>query len=207
MQIKQEKLPRRAQADKTRQKLFQTAVALIRSKGYHQTTVDEICREAGVSKGTFYVHYSSKEDIVRDSYYENIGDYVNTHFAQWCLEHPDSSISEQITEFLYLELAFTDAAGYELVCLAYAMNFSSCVPSPSRHLEKRVFTKTLQALVDKGVKEGMFEAGLSAADIFLFVESTVRGIMQSWCFCNASFDIKEKGRIYIDLLLGRLLRK
>ena len=32
-------------------------------KGYHQSSMDEICREAGVSKGGCYWHFKSKRDI------------------------------------------------------------------------------------------------------------------------------------------------
>lgn len=32
-------------------------------RGYHDTKVDEICREAGISKGAFYWHFESKEAV------------------------------------------------------------------------------------------------------------------------------------------------
>jgi AcrR family transcriptional regulator len=31
--------------------------------GYHQTTVDDICRAAGISKGSYYWHYESKQSV------------------------------------------------------------------------------------------------------------------------------------------------
>ena len=50
---------RRLQALQTRQKIFDTALALLVKKGYDRVTVDDICASAGVSKGTFYHHYHS----------------------------------------------------------------------------------------------------------------------------------------------------
>jgi TetR/AcrR family transcriptional repressor of nem operon len=36
---------------------------LIRAQGYAATTVDEICHEAGVTKGSFFHHFKSKDDL------------------------------------------------------------------------------------------------------------------------------------------------
>ena len=36
---------------------------VIREKGYTDTTVDDLCREAGVTKGAFFHHFKSKEDL------------------------------------------------------------------------------------------------------------------------------------------------
>jgi TetR/AcrR family transcriptional repressor of nem operon len=45
------------------QKLLDAALKVIRSKGYSATTVDELCTEAGVTKGAFFHHFESKEQL------------------------------------------------------------------------------------------------------------------------------------------------
>jgi TetR/AcrR family transcriptional regulator, transcriptional repressor for nem operon len=45
-----------------RDKLLQSALKLIRTKGFGATTVDDLCRDAGVTKGAFFHHFKSKED-------------------------------------------------------------------------------------------------------------------------------------------------
>ncbi len=47
----------------TQEKLLKAAMALMLGKGYPATSVDEICDKAGVSKGSFYHAYGSKEDL------------------------------------------------------------------------------------------------------------------------------------------------
>ena len=46
-----------------RTKLLDSAVAVIREKGYSATTVDELCSRAGVSKGSFFHHFDDKEAL------------------------------------------------------------------------------------------------------------------------------------------------
>jgi TetR/AcrR family transcriptional repressor of nem operon len=52
----------RAANPSTRSKLLDAAFAVIRVKGY-TTTVDDICAEAGLSKGAFFHQFRSKEDL------------------------------------------------------------------------------------------------------------------------------------------------
>ena len=47
----------------SRKKLLDASLHIIRSKGYEATTVDDICAAAGLSKGSFFHHFKSKEDL------------------------------------------------------------------------------------------------------------------------------------------------
>ncbi len=42
------------------------AYQCFRDRGYHETTVDAVCEAAGISKGSFYWHYPSKQDVFLD---------------------------------------------------------------------------------------------------------------------------------------------
>jgi TetR/AcrR family transcriptional repressor of nem operon len=46
-----------------RQKLLDAALSVIRTKGYADTTIDELCAEAGVAKGSFFHHFKNKEAL------------------------------------------------------------------------------------------------------------------------------------------------
>jgi TetR/AcrR family transcriptional repressor of nem operon len=44
-------------------KLLDAALHEIRAKGYSATTIDHICHRAGVTKGSFFHHFKSKDDL------------------------------------------------------------------------------------------------------------------------------------------------
>ena len=50
-------------ASETRGKLLDAARDVIRTKGYAGSTVDDICAAAGVTKGSFFHHFDSKEAL------------------------------------------------------------------------------------------------------------------------------------------------
>jgi TetR/AcrR family transcriptional repressor of nem operon len=51
----------------TRSKLLDAARDVIRTKGYAATTVGDICAEAGVTKGGFFHHFASKEQLAKSA--------------------------------------------------------------------------------------------------------------------------------------------
>src|SRR5579863_8421169 len=46
-----------------RDKLLDAAITLVREKGYSSTSVDELCAQAGVTKGAFFHHFKSKDAL------------------------------------------------------------------------------------------------------------------------------------------------
>jgi TetR/AcrR family transcriptional repressor of nem operon len=55
--------PQRQSQSHSKERLLDAAVHVIRSKGYAAATVDDICHHAGVTKGSFFHHFKSKDDL------------------------------------------------------------------------------------------------------------------------------------------------
>lgn len=53
------------QGDATREALLQAARELFGARGYTETSLDDIVRAAGVTKGALYHHFASKEELFR----------------------------------------------------------------------------------------------------------------------------------------------
>ena len=47
----------------TKTRLLNSALKLVRTRGYEATSVDDLCRDSGVTKGAFFHHFKSKEDL------------------------------------------------------------------------------------------------------------------------------------------------
>lgn len=63
-----EEVPHRSLKEKQRQEradlILQAAEAVLAEKGYYDTSMDEIAARVGIAKGTVYLHFPSKEDMV-----------------------------------------------------------------------------------------------------------------------------------------------
>ena len=98
---------RRRSRKQTRQLLLDAALQIFARNGFERATIDEIVREAGFSKGAFYVHFESKEDL----FWEILRQRIEAR-KETLRQALDPSISIAENQRLLLEALF-DAPGRE----------------------------------------------------------------------------------------------
>jgi AcrR family transcriptional regulator len=52
------------QREETRRRVYESALEVFRRDGVEKARIDEIARAAGVSRGTFYFHFRTKDDVL-----------------------------------------------------------------------------------------------------------------------------------------------
>ena len=78
--------------------LIESGMKLFAEKGYHNTSVQEIVTEAGISKGSFYLYFKSKEEFITKSFH-----YFHTELTKRIKKviaenhPPQDSLAKQIT--------------------------------------------------------------------------------------------------------------
>jgi AcrR family transcriptional regulator len=140
-------------SEETRTKILDSAVKLFSNNGYNKASVDDICTEAGISKGAFYHHFKSKQELflaLLDGWLKNIDNAIE---ASKELTAPETFM--QMTEaFPYL---FETAGDGLPMFLEFWLQASrdqkiwEASISPYRRYHK-YFT----SLIKKGVDEGSF---------------------------------------------------
>lgn len=55
---------RAEQKQATRERVFAAALRLFDERGYEETSVEDVVRAARVARGTFYVHFPTKDDVL-----------------------------------------------------------------------------------------------------------------------------------------------
>ena len=127
----------------TRQKLIHSAQVLMLSKGYTATGVDDLCRDAEVSKGSFYHQFSSKEALAVQALSNFYEAGLRTLLA---IDVTDVAPEDRL-------LAFLDAVSkqghdfWKSGCLLGALASEMALTSPALQAEvARLFSQTAQAL-------------------------------------------------------------
>ncbi|EFQ11946.1 transcriptional regulator, TetR family [Enterococcus faecalis TX0102] len=193
-------MSRAEKTELTKTLLFNTSIRLFKERGYADTTVSSICKAAGVAKGTFYVHYESKESIIKQSYYLNLTQFMEQHFVYQPNIKDKEEIKESIIQFLTLELAFAEEMGIETTTLAFTFNLGDSLKGKNLHFSNRNFTKVLYRLIDQLDQE------LDRDYLFHTFESLVRGIMATWCFSEGKFNLMKDGEKMIRDMLESYLK-
>jgi AcrR family transcriptional regulator len=101
----------------TRSLLYETALAQFRARGFDAVQVDDIAREAGVARGTFYLHFQNKEDLLR-TFRESVEEQIRDRLAG--LPEPESprELVRHVTEAL-LSTRASGTTTRELLGLAF----------------------------------------------------------------------------------------
>jgi TetR/AcrR family transcriptional repressor of nem operon len=80
-------------------KFLNSALHVIRAKGYTATRVEDICEAAGLTKGSFFHHFSSKEDMVLSA-----AEHWNTVTGDFFATAPYRSLADPLERLLaYIE--------------------------------------------------------------------------------------------------------
>lgn len=91
-------------------KLIEAGVKLVATHGYHNTSIQEIASEAGVSKGAFYLYFQSKEEFIQTAY-RFFNTQISQRFASVKQENipPKEILEKQLTiliDYIYQYKAF-----------------------------------------------------------------------------------------------------
>lgn len=93
-----------------KEKIVESALRLFRQEGYLNTSVDEIIADAGVSKGSFYHAFKSKEILALEAIEHYLG-----HVSQVLRNGPHLEVDEPL-ERAIAYLQHTEAMATELWC-------------------------------------------------------------------------------------------
>lgn len=94
--------PRTKPEPECREDFLDAALGLFLNKGYERTSVEEITRSAGVAKGTFYLYFRSKGDLLlalRDRFREQGRARLEVLFAD--SERPFGEQVEALVDFAF----------------------------------------------------------------------------------------------------------
>jgi TetR/AcrR family transcriptional repressor of nem operon len=116
MSVESATAPRRGSA---RARLLDAAVDVIRAQGFAATTVDDLCRAAGVTKGAFFHHFASK-DALAVAAAEHWGATTGALFESAPYHEPTSAV-DRVLAYVDFRASLIRGGAAEYSCLAGTM--------------------------------------------------------------------------------------
>ena len=98
--------------ERRRKELLSAAWELFGEKGFDATTIDDITQGVGVSHGTFYVYFSSKEEVLQQLGQELLEDMLA--FARDMLSRKEFSPQERLFRMVKHLLAFHEGQEFRM---------------------------------------------------------------------------------------------
>ena len=182
----------------TKSKIVSAAWRLFYEYGYEDTTVDEIIRESGTSKGSFYHYFKTKEELMGTLAY--LFDEKYTEIWPEVLKI-DNAFEKLIFMNERLFGMIEDSISIDLVARLYS---SQLVTKGEKQFidYSRVYYKLLRNVVSDGQKSGEIRSDLSCNEIVKMYALIERGLLYDWCICGGNYPLKDYSRKSMRNLLA-----
>jgi TetR/AcrR family transcriptional repressor of nem operon len=193
-------------APDARARLLDAALRILREKGYNATTVDDLCAAASVTKGAFFHHFKSKEDLGVAA-----ADHWSTVTGEMFAAAPYHRHADPIDRVLgYIDLraAMIQGAPAEFSCVVGMMAQevfqtrpairAACLASIADHAQT-LEADIAAALIERGVDERV-----TASSLALHIQAVLQGafiLAKAKNDPRAAIDSVDHLRRYLRLLL------
>jgi AcrR family transcriptional regulator len=163
---------REQQAHQTYEHILHTAEQLLFTSSYEELSISELCEKAGVSKGGFYHHFSSKDEIISILIGRQMQEHVYTHIQPLLGKKDAKSLLH-----IYMQ------AGLDYLKNSPKDTLARCWLAISQHGElatshlSLLSFQLLQDILNQGIKEGDFRNDIDTVFYAQFIAASLTGIL------------------------------
>ncbi len=176
---------RESRAQATREKLLEAAIELVNQYGMKYLTVRNICEEAGLSTGSFYNLFDSKDDLVF-YYLQN----VFTSYKQKAEEDASTSSSLEKVALIYrFYIQCVLETGLEFITGLYAANTNPTFNFLERDPESEMVLDRVKDYLIEGKAAGEVRSDVDINTALLRIGVIITGNIYYWCVFEGRIDL------------------
>lgn len=184
----------------TKEKIFQAAKAILKKKGYEELSIKNICEEAGVSNGSFYHHFKTKDDLL--SYYIEEQPSINPDVLE--LPENASEAKEAIIRVYLNYVEYCEELGVEFMAGYYDTKNQAL--NVAIRTERPYPIVTVQNYVERAVGAGKIRLDGEIEGFTTDIRMIVIGNVFEWCLRNGEVDFKGNMRRSLGRYLDSTIR-
>ena len=191
---------RKLQAQRTKERIYQSALQLMEEVGYADTSIAGITQAAGVSTGSFYTYFSSKEDLLLHTFVKSSEIYQKAYDSVADLPFPENLY--QFIQFSYFGL---DQRGKEVM---YGVVTNSLTPDFKAAItdQSRGFYRFIRLLIQQGLDEGKLSPVYDAETYVQLLFTMLIGVEFTWCIHDYSENLPVKAEAAVKALMTGFVR-
>lgn len=156
-------------------KIIDSAFALFEKNGPHVVSIDEIVKSAGIAKGTFYLYFHDKHDLVSKLILDRAEKYLNGISFESGEIEDDGEFCEKLQSYIEYLCKFLEEN--KTLTLLIDKNINICVNAVFESTDSQLFE------LYGDIKNYLLRCGAEEKDLtvkfYLYVELTVASV------CNA----------------------
>lgn len=182
----------------TRGRIIEAAWRLFYRYGYDDTTVDEIIRESGTSRGSFY-HYFEGKDALLSSL-----SYLFDEKYEALMETRDPAMgSFDLLMHLNQELFAMIESSISMDLLARLYS-SQLITRGDKHLleHNRTYYKVLRHIIQEGQQNGELRRDVTVNEMVRVYTMCERALIYDWCLSGGDYSLLQYSRTMLPMFFG-----
>jgi AcrR family transcriptional regulator len=202
--------PRQRRKETRPQELLDAALALFVEKGFSATRAEEVAQRAGASKGTLYLYFQSKEELLKAVIQQNLSQLIaeGGDIAQ-NFEGPTAELLALLLRMWWERVGNTPAGGIHKVMLSEVRNFPEMAEFYAAEVIRPAH-ELLERTLQRGIDAGEFRAVPLHETVHTLIAPLIFMALHKHSFgaCPISGGEMDAGRmiaVQIDLMLHGLL--
>ncbi len=194
------------QSNETSQRILNQAMRIFLEKGYHGTSIDEITKAAGLTKGALYWHFKNKEDLLRRIIDEHEERFLDGMIK--AVKEVEGGVLEKFEKYIRFNSAF--AYYNRELCVSFTTLAAELVgahheiePKIKRSYKK--YQRFLSDLISRGKREKIFKKEFDSDLAALAIIAFHSGILLHWYMNRDEIDGEAYVKTFKKIMLQGLM--
>jgi AcrR family transcriptional regulator len=187
-----------------KQKIMEASIQLFDQNGFKSTSIKDIVDSIGVTKGTFYYYFASKEELLKD---------IHLIYIEELLEQQEHILSNPRTDCTYklYEIVLTLIRNIRTKRQSARIFFREMRHLTEENLDdirfkRNEYRKNVESLIQEGISRKEFKEGVRA-DILTFGILGMTNWSYYWYNHKGEVSEEQAAEIFLEMILHGIKRK
>ncbi len=182
-------------------RIINAAWDLFREKGYPETTVEDVCRRAGVRQETFFQYYDGTEALLY-----TLSDLFDRRYSELLTGMDPKLTAFEKLVLLNRELFTMIENKIPMNLLAYLYS-RDMIDTDNKHLlnKDRLYYRLVEQIMADGLASGEFTSAQSPQELVEDYAMIERGFLYDWCIHKNTGSLTRTGNRLMPIFLRGLL--
>ncbi len=179
-------------------RILEAAVKVFAEQGFHQSTIAQVAKEAGVADGTIYLYFKNKDDILIQFYRYK----TRQVFQKFRNEvEKGSTAVEKLRNLIRTHLQeFQNDRDMAIVYQAETHQNRRLAFEQIRDMSK-MYRDIISEVIEQGQEEGTMRKDLYVGLVKRFVNGAVDEVINSWIHSGGKYDLVSMADPLVDLFI------
>jgi TetR/AcrR family fatty acid metabolism transcriptional regulator len=179
--------------------ILEAAVKIFARQGFHQSTIAQIAKEAGVADGTIYLYFKNKDDILVQ-FFSHRAKQVFESFRQE-VDQAQTSL-DKLRNLIHRHLAEFQRDRNGAIVYQVETHQSSRLAEQQIREMSQMYRDLISEIVEEGQQEGKIRKDLYVGLVKRFIIGAVDEVINTWLHSNGEYDLVSMTDPLLELFIN-----